>query len=214
MNSVRKNLAILSLLCTFLLSQCGCRTLGTNGAAIGGMGALTGTMLGAAIGSTEGKAGEGALVGGLAGAVAGTAIGDSIDQQQNRIRALELGQMDAMRQQALSFDDIIGLSQSGLGSDVIVSQIQAQGLRSQPRPGNLIALKNAGVSESVIRACQDHFRQPRPSVRPTGYEVVEFYGPQPPTSANVLVVPPVAPQFCPPRRVRPRTRHFGMHFGF
>lgn len=123
-----------------------------NGATLG---ALVGAPLGAVIGSQNGEPLAGALVGGTIGSLTGNSIGASVDQEQRMLQAA------AQRaQRHLTMQDVISLSQNGVGEDVIINQIQSAGMIGRPSTNDLLALKNAGVSDRVIRAMQtSHFDQ-------------------------------------------------------
>lgn len=53
---------------------------------------------------------------------------------------------------ALTNDDIVQMSKAGLADDVIIKTIESSTTRFSVTPGDLIALKNAGVSERVLAA--------------------------------------------------------------
>ena len=61
---------------------------------------------------------------------------------------------DVSRQHALTNDTIIRMSKAGLEDTVIVQTIQTQPSAYDTAPEDLIALKNAGVSQKVIAAMQ------------------------------------------------------------
>lgn len=65
----------------------------------------------------------------------------------------ELGQ-SALVVQAMTFDDVLQLSQSGISDATIIRQIQRRGMASPLSVRDMIALYNAGVSESVLQAMQ------------------------------------------------------------
>ena len=121
------------------------------GAVVGG---ASGSLIGAAIGSGEGKTGEGALIGGLIGAAAGGVLGNQADRADD-IRQYQYQQQQVQaRQSAISFEQVIEMSQSGLSPAVIVNQINSQGVWSRPTANDLIYLKQSGVSDQVIGALQ------------------------------------------------------------
>jgi hypothetical protein len=53
---------------------------------------------------------------------------------------------------AVSLNDIIAMSKSGVGSGVIISHIQATHSRYHLSPGDIIRLKNEGVADDVLKA--------------------------------------------------------------
>lgn len=117
-------------------------------------GALAGGATGAVIGSMARHPGPGALVGGVIGALAGGIIGHGLDQaQEARLRdsyprtyrrIQEGGQM--------SIGDVEALTRAGVGADLIISQIHASHSVFRLNSNDIIALKDAGVSEDVIDA--------------------------------------------------------------
>ena len=123
---------------------CGCQTVRPGAATGGAFGSFAGALTGASIGATEGKAGEGALIGALAGGTVGSLAGNAIDRQVERDR-FEFQQAQAQRlSTAVDVNEVIRMSQSGLGSDVIASQIQSQGVARRPTIDELILLKKPG----------------------------------------------------------------------
>lgn len=113
------------------------------------MGALVGAPLGAAVGSDHGRTGTGALVGGALGALTGYQIGAGLDDQAQA----RMAQAEAISKR-LGVNEIISMNQSGLSEQVIINQIRSQGLRARPTTADLLAMKNAGVPESVVQAAQ------------------------------------------------------------
>jgi len=186
-----------------------------TGAAVGG---LTGGVLGAAIGSGEGKTGEGALIGGLAGAIAGGLLGNQADRTEYQRIQYNQQQFDQAIQSAISYSDVIQMSRSGLGDDVISRQIETQGTVQRPTTSDLMMLKSNGVSDRVIVAMQTAWSpndgprrapaSPYPAYTQPGTVIVESWQPEP-----VFYGPP--PVFyhrpyhyhCPPP-------HAGFHFDF
>ncbi len=141
-----------SLLMIVFLS--GCQTVGPGTATGGAFGTFAGTLTGAAIGSKEGKAPEGALIGALTGGALGAAAGNAVDREVQRTRRQDQTLQNERRLAAVSTPQIIQMTQSGLGSDVIVRQIQNQGVFRRPTIDDLIQLKNQGVDDVVIEALQ------------------------------------------------------------
>ena len=89
------------------------------------------------------------MIGGAIGALSGSNIGSNIDQQ-NQANAYA----NSVRSSQLGLADVIGMSRTGLGDDVIMTQIQTNGVIAIPTSADLITLKNAGVSDRVIQAMQ------------------------------------------------------------
>lgn len=134
--------------------QSGCQSFRPNTTAGGLLGGTTGGMIGAAIGSSEGKSGEGALIGALAGGLTGAAIGNQADQVNDRQRQIENQNAARVRESAVSIGDVIQMSQTGLGDELIINQINSNGIVRRATTNDLIQLKNAGVSDSVITKFQ------------------------------------------------------------
>jgi len=116
-----------------------------------GTGALAGGALGAGAGALIGG-GQGAVIGGAVGAITGGLIGNAIDANQRA--ELEQNSPHTLRkidkEQQLSMDDIIALSQAGVEPDVINNMIDKTHSRFTLTSAQVIRLKNAGVSEKVI----------------------------------------------------------------
>ncbi len=187
-------------------TQVGCRSpyYADRGAALGG---VAGGLAGAALGDQSGHAAGGALVGTAVGALTGAAIGDSMDAEVERREAVALNQQRWAN--AVTSADVVRMTASGLGDDVIVNHVRANGVRSNLSPAEIIDLHNQGVSERVISAMQDQAtRQSAPRVVSSPPVIIE----------ESYVVPP----YCGPRPYRyyhhapPRYhhRHPGMTWGF
>ncbi len=157
-----------------------------------GTGALVGAGLGAGsgalIGSASGNAGAGALIGGAVGAITGGLIGHSMDQAEaERLRA-EAPQtyVRVEQNQPLTVADVKAMAQARVGDDIIISQIQNSRTVYHLSAGDIIDLRNAGVSERVVQ-----FMVNTPSLAasyPQQAPVVE-QAPPPPPSETVVVAP-------------------------
>lgn len=128
----------LSLLCA------GCETKTQTGALVGvGAGALAGGLIGG---------GTGAVIGGAVGAAGGALIGAALDAQDRKNlqenAPQTLHKID--NQQQLSISDVEALVKNGISDDVIISQIHATKSTFYLNSDQIIQLKNAGVSETVI----------------------------------------------------------------
>ena len=111
-------------------------------------GALAGGATGAIIGGLSDNSGVGAL----AGAVMGGIIGHGMDQaQEEQLRSRSPGTMAHVEQgQPLTVADVEALSRAGIGDDLIISQIRNSRTVYYLNAQEIIDLKNAGVSETVI----------------------------------------------------------------
>lgn len=131
-----------------------------RGATFGG---ITGAIAGAIIGENNDEAGAGAAIGGAIGAVAGGLFGNANDKD-NRIRQQQIYQQSQQYAApvyaapqptgAVSFADVIAMSRSGVGDNVILNQVQTRGVQRQPVVSDIISLHQQGVSENVIAAMQ------------------------------------------------------------
>lgn len=176
----------------------GCQT-GPNFAAGGLLGGTTGGILGGAIGARDGKAGEGALIGAVAGGLAGAAIGNQ--QDANEIRAIEqvnqanrgaqAAYEQAVSESAITFAQVVQMTQSGLSEAIIVNQLQVNGVLVRPTPNDLIGLKSNGVSDRVINAIQ--------TAPLAGHQVSQAYPPAPNAYAAQAVYD--SPAAYPPQTV-------------
>ncbi len=133
----------------------------------GGFGAIAGALIGAG----DGKSPEGALIGAVTGAVAGNLLGRSKDKADQRQATAGYNAVAQANQQAsvlsLTNYDLIQLSKAGMDDTVILNAIQTRGGRFDLSPNGLIALKQAGVSDSVLIAAQRYATQPTTIVTPT-----------------------------------------------
>jgi uncharacterized protein YcfJ len=139
------------LLALTLLGLAGCRSpyYADRGAALGG---VTGGLAGAALGDNSGNAVGGAVLGTAVGALTGAAIGDSMDAEVERRQAIAASHQQMVN--AVTTADVMTMTASGLGEDVIVNNIRTNGVRGSLTPGDIIELHDNGVSEKVINAMQ------------------------------------------------------------
>ena len=134
----------------------------TRGTVLGG---LTGAAAGAIIGDNSDEAGAGAAIGGVVGAVAGGLLGRSQDTQsqyqyaaqQQRIyqqQNFQAAQAAQYAAQAVSVQDVVALSRSGVSDSVIATAIQQRGLQQRLEVADIVYLSQNGVGEGVIRTMQ------------------------------------------------------------
>ncbi len=153
------------------------------------LGAVAGGGAGAAIGKKNGNPIVGAVVGSLGGAIVGNVIGDRVEQrrsaetyyqpqyQQPQYQQPQYQQPQYVyRNPGVTLDQVIQLTRSGVGDDLIISHVQQNGFQQTLTTNDLILLKNQGVSDRVIFALQ----------RPTTYTA----------AAPVYTAPPV--RYAPP----------------
>ena len=146
-----------TLPCLLLIAMLntGCQTVGPGTATGGAFGTLAGGLTGAAIGATEGKSTEGALIGAVTGGTLGSIAGNATDRQNERDQLQYNNAIAAERRAAVSMHQIVQMTDNGLGKNVIISQINNQGVDRRPSIDDLIVLKNRGVDEDVIQAFQN-----------------------------------------------------------
>lgn len=170
-----------------LVAACGCSH---NAGRLAGVGAVTGAMAGSAI-SGHGK---GALIGSAIGAVSGAAVGGAIDDEAARNEALIAQRMGRPLQGAVSFDQVVAMTQAGLSDSVISTHITTYGVARPPNANDLIQLRQAGVGDGVLQTLQSA-GAPR---------VVQASAPPPPVIIQERWSPvihvPVRPRpYCGPR---------------
>ncbi len=162
-------LAFLSLM---LLTLCSCQSpYHADRGALGG--GLLGAGIGAIVGDAVGNAGAGTAIGAGMGALTGAAIGSELDQTEARNRAMisqQLGRQLAAG--AVTTDDVIAMTNSGVDDPLVINHIRAHGMAAPLGAGDLISLKQQGVSAAVIEAMQT-----TPTPRPA--TVVQQVAPQP-----------------------------------
>ena len=120
-----------------------------SGALVGGaMGALTGAAIGG-----RGHAGPDALIGAAAGALAGGLIGNAADREQEarwQAMAPRAYYVDAGQSRPTSVADVKAMAKAGVSDDVIISQIRNTRTIYHLTSTDVIALRDAGVSEPVL----------------------------------------------------------------
>ena len=174
------------------------------------LGSAGGALIGAAIGAENGKPLQGAAIGAVAGGSLGSAAGNQLDRLDQEQQLRERRASSAAAAQALTLSQVVQLSQSGVGDQVIINQIHASGLARPVTTNDLVSLKTAGVSDSVIAAMQTAGRAAPASSFPAQPVIVE---------EHVYVAPaPFGPPHhyggwhaVPPCRPRPRAR-FSVRF--
>jgi hypothetical protein len=167
----RPRLASFVLISSIAAISTGCRSpyRSDQGALFGG---LTGAGLGAIIGHQTGNAGAGAAIGAAAGALSGAVVGNELDHIEASNRAAIEQQLGRpVRAGAVTMDEVITMTQSGVSETLIVNHLRSHGVATVPTAGDLITLKQAGVADSVVAVMQS---PPVPAVR-----VVPAPAPQP-----------------------------------
>ncbi len=149
-------------------------------------GALAGGATGAIVGSLTRNPAAGALVGGAAGALVGGLIGHGMEQaQEAQLKAQAPQTLQRVEQgQPLTVADVQSLAKAGISDDLILSQIRNSRTVYHLATADIIALKNAGVSEKVI-----DFMINTPT-QITSAEVGGVVGTSPPSPPEQIIVAP------------------------
>jgi len=122
---------------------------------LAGAGALLGGGAGAIIGSHGGHAAEGALIGAALGAAGGAVAGDAIDDAEARNRAVIESRLGRpVPTGAVTVDDVVAMTRSGVPEEVIVSHIESRGMAQAVGTNEIIYMQNQGVRPRVLSAAQ------------------------------------------------------------
>ncbi len=144
----------------------GCASKAGNGALIGGgVGALAGGIIG---NQSHGHAAGGAVIGGLVGAGAGALIGNEMDKSDQRERDRDRDRVYQTRtdtapriaseSRPVLKEDVIVWTDKGMSDEVIIDRIQRNHARFYLTGADENQLRDAGVSEEVIRTMRDTTR--------------------------------------------------------
>jgi hypothetical protein len=156
----------------------------------------TGALIGGAVGAASGallgghyNAPLGALVGGGLGAVTGGLIGHSMDAEERaRLQAQAPQTYERVDQgQPLGLEDVKAMSHAGLSDDVIISQIRNTHTAYRLTASDIIALHDAGVSQTVIDFM---INTPNTAAAPAPTEQAEVAQAPPPPPTETMVVAP------------------------
>jgi hypothetical protein len=153
----------------------------------GGLGAITGAIVGG-----RKQRGEGALIGAGVGALAGGLVGKSVDNADQRAASYGVAAATQANSQAAALAvtnyDLVEMTRAGCSEDLIISTIRSRGGRFDLSPSQLIALKQAGVSDRVVMAAQSN--------SPGGYAAATVAS-VPINPAPVVIAPPPAVYYRP-----------------
>jgi uncharacterized protein YcfJ len=147
------------------LALMGCESKAGTGAFIGaGGGAAAGGLIGSV---SHGRAGEGALIGGAVGALGGALIGHSMDENdRNQARAYDHEREYDRRHAStvatsdrLTREDIVRWTSRGVRDDIIIDRIERSSTVFYLSAADQNDLRDAGVTEPVIRAMKDTARR-------------------------------------------------------
>ncbi|TWU05604.1 glycine zipper domain-containing protein [Stieleria varia] len=169
--------ALAALSCFVFASHAKAQNNTQRGATFGG---LAGAVAGGLIGDHNDKAGAGAGIGAVVGAVAGGLLGNAADKdaqlarqqqyyQQQQHMAYQQQQQAVQMQSAVTLQDVISMSRSGLSDQVITNQIRQRGYIGTIAVSDIIALHQQGVSENVITSIQTIANNPQIVARPPQY---------------------------------------------
>lgn len=162
-----------------------------------------GAGVGALAGEDGGDALAGAAIGSAVGATTGAVVGAALDEAEARNRQIIEAKLGRPLAGAASHEDIIALTQAGLGDDVIITHIRAHGVAPRPTAHDLIRLKSQGVSDPVLQAVQ---------TLPPPTTVVTEVSP-PPVVVERHVYGPFRPSGFHPRCRPPRHHRDEFHWG-
>lgn len=204
----------LTLLGMILVFQSGCLATRPNATTGGLLGGATGGIVGAAMGTPSGNSDSGALIGAVAGGLTGAAIGNQADEANLRAQKHATEQAIAAQNSAVTLDQVIQMTGSGLSDELIANQIKANGVAQRIGTNDIILLKNQGVSESVILQLQTTSTRPIPTLvaqryqAPTPLIEVSPYCPPPVVARPIFRRPPVFVPVPAHRRRHGRGFHY------
>jgi hypothetical protein len=118
-------------------------------------GGLLGAGVGALVGNAVGNPGAGAAIGAGVGAVSGAAIGAGMDEVEAKNRAMieqQLGRQIVAG--AVTTDEVVNMTNAGVDDQLIINHVRAHGMAVPLSSGDLILLKQQGISPSVVEAMQ------------------------------------------------------------
>ena len=127
-------------------------------------GGVAGAIIGGIIGHQNDETAEGVAIGAALGALTGNVVGKSQQQatlrkQQYQAQLRQQEQIQLQQQQeslnrAVSLNDAITMTNSGMSDDLIIRQIVNNGVQQEIGVSEVIALHQSGVREPVIQAMQ------------------------------------------------------------
>jgi len=155
-----------TLLGSILLeSSPGCATKAGTGALVGG---AAGAGVGAIIGhNSHNRTGSGALIGGAVGAIGGALIGNEMDKSDHNRERVEdrayddrydRGPSRSYASTRVTKDDVVAWSSRGMRNSEIIDRIDRSGTVFHLTAADENQLRDAGVSEEVIREMKDTAR--------------------------------------------------------
>jgi hypothetical protein len=182
-------------------------------------GGIAGAIIGGIVGKQNDETPEGIAIGAAVGALAGNAFGNSRQQMQQEQYAYQqrLYQQQAAQQQAFqraaTIEDVISMSQNGIGSAVIENHLQSVGMQQEVGVSEIITLHRAGVDERVIKLMQEiGSGQPAAVVRQTDTAPVSATTPRFIVEQRYAVPAPIQIRYSHPRPYHSR-RHCDAYHG-
>lgn len=161
---VRSTLVAAVVGVTVLVSSVSSASGQTNSQRDAVIGGVAGAIIGGIAGKQNDETPEGIAIGGIAGAIAGHVLGKAKDRgiqdqyyyrQQAVVAAQRRRQQQAVElQKSVSVDDAISLSNTGVSAQLIINQIQSNGVQQEIGVSEIITLHQNGVNEAVINAMQ------------------------------------------------------------
>ena len=186
-----KTTTVSLILATAAVAWTGCEnpdgtTNNTGGGAL--IGGALGAIAGAALGGRH--AGQDAFFGAAAGVVAGSLIGHSMDEdQQARLQAeAPATYVRVTQQQPLTTADVKAMAQAHISDDVIINQIASTHTGFHLAAGDIIDLRNAGVSDKVVNYMIGTASDA--TAIPSGSPPLVVDAAPPPPAADVVVAAP------------------------
>src|SRR6266576_2282057 len=168
MNRCLKSAAVAVLAAAMGMSSVGCESKAQTGALVGAGG---GALLGGAIGSlSHSRAGAGAAIGAGVGALGGYLIGNEADKKDQKARDAAArdsartsnsnyngyqsspAPKTAVKGDGLTRDDVIRWTKDGVKDEIIIDRIERSGTAFRLTATDENALRDANVSEEVVRA--------------------------------------------------------------
>jgi hypothetical protein len=174
MNRCSKSTVVAVLAGAMGISSVGCESKAQTGALVGAGG---GALVGGLIGSThKSSAGAGAAIGAGVGALGGYLIGNEADKKDQKAR--EAAARDsagssssnyngyqspppvrtAPKGEGVSRDDVIRWTKDGVKDEIIIDRIERSGTSFRLTATDENALRDANVSEEVVRAMKNTAR--------------------------------------------------------
>jgi len=173
MNRKARSAAVAVLAAAMGMSSVGCESKAQTGALVGAGG---GALLGGAIGSlSHSRAGAGAAIGAGVGALGGYVVGNEMDKKDQKTRDAAAARSSrtarssddyqsppprntATPADGVTRDDVIRWSKDGVKDEIIIDRIERSGTAFRLTAADETALRDANVSEEVLRAMKNTSR--------------------------------------------------------